>query len=873
MIQKIPQSENLEIHRDFLLPNIESKRLEEILSDIKKQKSFQILGYILISIIIGYFIIKKPNDEIIVLGYFLILIIFGYFKLKILDLTRNKDELTKRVINELETSNKEIKNILNYLICADTYLIYSDRTGVLSKLEEYKLILFRLKQKKEIFEKYFNDIVETSINEVNISLNTIENFNKNLIERRKKEYDILFKRSNTDLNDEQKTAIITDDKHNLVVAGAGSGKTEVLITRIAYLVLRKQEKISSGRILALAFQNKAGKEIEERLNKKFGIEVKIKTFHSFGYEILSKPKLKFDTDNEYNKFISELYKKAEKEPIFQNKLLDYMLHFGDEEVIKHESDFKTKNEWYQYIQNLTYTTLDGTKVKSEGERTIFNFLFTHKINERYINFRYEHPAEWMNYKTEKDEIKTPRPDFFLPEYNIYIEHWAIDEKGNVPKWFDQDYNKGMNAKKEKFKQQDKYSLIETSYGEYKKNDFIDGFKNKLIKDIKRKYPDKDFVFNEMGYSEIVKRVWLNCKESMERNPKDIANFITKAKTNGLTSEKILERLEKEVWSPKQKAFAELALIIYFEYEKELKSTNQIDFSDMINQAIVELETNELLYENSFDHILIDEYQDISKQRYRLIKALMAKNPNCKLFCVGDDWQSIMGFSGSNLNYFIKFQDYFDHPARTDLSINYRSIKSIVDTGAELIKYNGDGQLKKQTIANNNQEKKIFVFSYQHKNTLTYHQQIAEHCVNMIKEYQMNGYSPQDIMILYRSRKIQLLNRIKEYADFNNVNIKFDSKSPHHSPLMTVHKSKGLQAKIVFILSVDRGLYGFPSEIEDPFIFEPAMDIKITNKEEEERRLFYVAITRSKEDVIIYTQKDNESMFLDEIQKYIEVIEL
>jgi DNA helicase-4 len=119
----------------------------------------------------------------------------------------------------------------------------------------------------------------------------------------------------------------------------------------------------------------------------------------------------------------------------------------------------------------------------------------------------------------------------------------------------------------------------------------------------------------MGYSEIVERVWKNCKESMERNPRDITNFIIKAKTNGLTPEKISERLENEKWSPKQKAFAELALVIYMEYEKELRRTNEIDFSDMINQAIVELETNESLYENSFDHILIDEYQDISRQRY------------------------------------------------------------------------------------------------------------------------------------------------------------------------------------------------------------------------------------------------------------------
>jgi predicted nucleic acid-binding protein len=265
MIHKMLHYEKLDVHKDFLLPNIESQRLEEILSDIEKQKSFRIFGYILMPIIIGFFILKKLNDRILVL-------------------TQNKDVLTKRVIS--------------------------------------------LKQKKEIFDKYFNDVIETSINEVIASRITIENFNKELVERRKKEYDFLFQKSTVGLNDEQKTAIITDDKHNLVVAGAGSGKTEVLITRIAYLVLRKQEKIAPERILALAFQNKAGIEIEERLRKKFGIEVKIKTFHSFGNEVLSKPKLKFDTDNEYHEFIAELYKNAEKEPAFQNKLLAYILQNG-----------------------------------------------------------------------------------------------------------------------------------------------------------------------------------------------------------------------------------------------------------------------------------------------------------------------------------------------------------------------------------------------------------------------------------------------------------------------------------------------------------------------------------------------------------------
>lgn len=789
---------------------------------------------------------------------------------RILILTKNKNELIKRVIHNLENSNIVLKNILHFLLSSDSYLVYSDRIGLLSKLEDYETILFDLKQKKDKFEKYFNDLVETSLNELNALRNKIENFNKELIERHMKEYDFLFKKSTFDLDREQKTAIIIDDRHNLVVAGAGSGKTEVLITKIAYLVERK---IEPDRILALAFNEKAVSDIKNRLNKRFGIEVKVKTFHSFGNEVLSKPKLRFENEIEFGKFINKLYTKAEEEPSFQDKLRDYMLHFGEEEI-KQECEFETKEKWYQYMRGLTYTTLDRTPVKSEAERTIFNFLFTHKINQEDIKFEYEPLSlKMLNYRDKNNEIKILRPDFLMLDYNIIIEHWAIDERGQVPKWFKPGYQENMKLKKEIFKNHKEYSLMETNFGEYKENNFINNFENELIKRIKRKYPDQVLDFTPIGYSELVEKVWENCIDWMKENPKYIATFIKKAKTNGLNPEKILERLETEKWSPKQKAFAVLALVIYRDYENELKQTNQIDFSDMINHAIDELKTNKSLYEKSFDHILIDEYQDISRQRYRLIKALMAKNCNCKLFCVGDDWQSIMGFTGSNLEYFINFQSYFDHPEITYLSRNYRSIQSIVGAGAELIKNNG-GQLQKQTIANNRHEMKICVYKYPH-NALTYNQQTLEHFVNKVKEYQMNGYSPQDIMILYRARNEKtkgLLDQIIDYAKFNNVSIKKDTQDRSYSPLRTIHTSKGLEAKIVILLCVDKGLYGFPSEIDDPTIFEPAMCVKIVDKEAEERRLFYVAITRSKENVIIYTQKDNESKFLDEIQKYIEIIE-
>jgi len=838
--------------------------LDKNISEIKSQKLFRFCGYILIPFIIGFFIIKKTNHNINIL-------------------TEKIESNIYEINIVLKNSISKIKNELSQIIIADNYLIYSVRSILIKKLNEYEDTLHYLKKWDTILNNDLDNLLDLSLKEVNNLINAVENYNTEFIIRKKTEYEFLFKKSTVELNDEQKTAIITDDKHNLVVAGAGSGKTEVLIIRIAYLILRKQDKISPNRILVLAFQKKAAYEIQKRLNERFGIDVKIKTFHSLGLEILREStlnlKMKFNGDNfdfEYKNFIKSLFKNAEKDLQFQKILINYMKHFGDDKYAKNESDFETKEQWYNYMRNLDYVTLNGTRVKSEGEREIMNFLLSHKINGKIIRVQYEHRAEWMKYTNEKGEIKIPKPDFFLPEYNIYIEHWGINENGNVPQWFEKDtitYKKGMNLKIEKFKQQTNYSLIETTYGEFKHRFFFDNLEKKIVEEIERRNPENKVVLSPLDYFELVQIVWKDCKVSLRGVHSDIATFIIKAKTNGFKPNDIHERLEKEAWSPKQIAFSKMALIIYTEYEKELINKNEIDFSDMINLALMELKKNKQLFENIFDYILIDEYQDISKQRYLLIKALMDKNKNCKLFCVGDDWQSIMGFTGSNLDMFLNFEKYFDHPARTDLSMNYRSIKSIVDAGADLIKFNGNAQLKKKTMANNKEEKKIMVYSYSHEDKWTYHKQTAIHCVDKIKEYLSNGYRPQDIMILCRIVKNpRLINPLKEHAKNSNILIGINSRNPNAIPLMSVHKSKGLQAKVVFLLCVDEGLYGFPCRLEDSIIFEPAMDTKYNNKEEEERRLFYVAITRSKEDVLIYTQKRAKSMFLKEIKEHIEVLD-
>ena len=721
----------------------------------------------------------------------------------------------------------------------------------------------------------------------------IKSYNPDFITRKKREYKNLFEKESITLSDDQQTAIITDDKHNLVVAAAGSGKTEVLITRIAYLVKRASDTIRADRILALAFQKKAASEIKIRLQKEFKTDVKIETFHAFGLKIIQDfakfkntkvPTLDYRCNEDWKsqRFIKEIFNKEIKNnEELQKEYIYFMEHYGDRERIKSKEEFDNKETFYEYMQNLQYICLDGQLVKSEAERKIKNFFISHKINNCPVNLVYEQPAKWMKYVDENGDEHTPKPDFYFSDFDIYFEHWAINKEKKVPEWFSGDnptkqYVKGMELKKKRFAENKKL-LVETTHADFETDFFDKTIEEKFLEILRKKFPEKEkkhFIITPLSYSELVNKTWYECKEFVTKIDKYISRYITTAKTYRSSVPEIEKRLIKEKWSLRQKSFAKIANRIYAAYDIELAKNNTIDYQDMINFAVDYLRENEKFYLDMYDHILIDEYQDISAQRYELIKELMGKNKNCKLFCVGDDWQSIMGFAGSNLDYFINFDKYFPHSVKTNLIKNYRSTKIIVNAGAQIIKRNSSGQIKKQTISSSNSKKSepIFIYSslFPKESYVKYNKQIVEHCLNKIKEYHTTkNYPYSDFMILTRigiDKNIYMNKPIEECSKKLKIPISFEKEGrPNCVRVMTVHKSKGLQARVVIILRTDEGLYGFPSSLENPDIFNPAIKNNDNCRKEEERRLFYVAITRAKESVIMYSQKCIESEYVTEIK--------
>jgi len=781
-------------------------------------------------------------------------------------LRKHRDMIGIHAKSAIEQRQHALEKEVGAAVDGRSYLIYSDKQRCLDVLKSFEEDLNYVDRSGILSNEY---IIEQR-GRVEKNRQEILNYNKHFIEQRKRDYSRLWNKGFT-LDDEQQTAIVTDDKHNLVAAAAGSGKTETLITRIAYLIERKPDSVQAERILAIAYQRKAKEEIEQRLLNKYKIKnVNVRTFHKLGKDILEhngKRLSTIDIVNENKKYeaIQKIFsEKMRSEPDYYKLFLTFAKTLYDYEE---ESD-KTKDETLAYIHEQTCYAIDRTKVKSRAEKEIMDFLLTSKINGKPIEVRYE------------SDLSVFRPDFYLPEYDLYIEHWALNEKGEVPKWFSQtseEYRKTMEMKKKWFTEHGKL-LVETYTHEYKENspeEFIELLKKRITEKLEKR-DGLSFEFTLKTYEEIVKLAW----ESYRTPVDDIVNFITSAKTYGLSPARIAEKLRNNKWTRKQLTFGNLVLPVYQSYEAALVEYGKIDFEDMINKAIDELNSNPNLLTDAYDHILIDEYQDISAQRYKLIAKLLERNPGCKLFCVGDDWQSIMGFSGSNLNFFVNFDQYFEKPAVTVISTNYRSVKTIVDAGAKLIRKNTRCQIQKPTLSNCKDLKFIRVVRLLHQKGYeeNYCHQMAEDCLDRIAAYIKNGCSPQDILVLSRFMRTRVgrgyrflynIGVFVEKAKEFGINLAYEKLDARNKVrLLTAHKSKGLEAKVVFLLNATKGTYGFPSEIEDSSLYEPAREnYPIHDQKEEERRLFYVAMTRAIEDLYIYTWEPAMSEFLDEITDY------
>lgn len=747
-------------------------------------------------------------------------------------------------VERLAELTQEWERFISY----DSYLTWRWKHYFIASIETYKTnwildfifsLLFNSERRKvfSISKQIRNDL-----------LNKLDAYNEEFIQRRLFQHKSLFdgQDDNTGipLDVDQRRAVVVDDQHNLVVAGAGSGKTSVLTMRIAYL-LRRADSIAASRILALAFNRPAAEGVNERLKKQFGVDVTVKTFHSFGLSILRENKVHYDdvkqdTTEDVGKVFDTLV--STKHP-FQQLFIRYLSNHL--QVEKKETDFKTKEEYYKYMNNQRYLTLSGIQVKSLAEREIANFLYRNNIQ-----FEYEKLVDWI----PKQAYKRYHPDFYLLKYDTYIEHWGVDREMRTAPWMDNDkYLADQAWKQKQFKLRNK-KLIESWGYEYQEGTLIDNLKMSLQTVLPH------IRFDEMTHEELVNKVYKPKDDKAREIKKLIGTVISQAKSNFLGPDDLEKKLNEGTFNPKTRLFGEMALMVYQQYESHLEESNCIDFNDMINKAVRLIRSNPEAYANRYDHILIDEFQDMSYQRLELVRCFVNDDTNTKLFGVGDDWQSINKFAGAEVEYFVNFDKYFSMPAISYIQTNYRSIKSIVDISKKLIS-NNKNQIHKNVVASDGSTEKINLYRLK-ESTDCFNKAQAMHVTQSVEELLSQGVKPTDILVISRFKKplFEVENLIKQsqIPEINKVRVQ------------TIHKSKGTQAMHVFILGMTSGVLGFPSDIVDDSVLEIIKPlVSNTDANEEERRLFYVALTRSKRYLYLYTQDGAESIFLNEIKEAIE----
>ncbi|TJY35887.1 UvrD-helicase domain-containing protein [Pontimicrobium aquaticum] len=684
------------------------------------------------------------------------------------------------------------------------------------------------------------------------------------------------------LDTQQRNAVIVNEDNNLIIAGAGSGKTLTIAGKVQYLT--KRLRVNPKEILLISFTRKSADEMAERIQKKMDISLPVKTFHKLGLDIIAestneKPSIFGLSQKEILQLISSFISDAKSNDSYFNNLIDFLAYYL--KPYKDIHDFKSDAEHQNYLKEqklegykiVEKQTKDGVDIKyrerfkSQEEVLIANFLFRNNIEYKY--------EESYQYKTASKKFGQYKPDFYLPEYNIYIEHFGIDENNNVPNWFKgkdgmsakQVYNDGIAWKRNEH-QFNGTALVETYSWEQSKGILLSSLKNKL--------EEKGVDFNPMSDDELWNYIQGNTPEDIDTFTQLLNTFLVLFKSNNESINNLSFRAKQED-NQRATLFLKLFEPILKNYENYLKEHNEIDFSDMINMATTLISNTK--FSSPYKYIIIDEFQDISQSRYHLVKALLDQKTNAKLFCVGDDWQSIYRFAGSDIGVFTGFAEYFETSTisgfkrktnKSYIEHTYRFDNKLIELSSNFILKNPN-QIEK-SLKSNKQSKlnplSIHKYNDAERNGNEVYKALNEALDEINKKEKDNNVS---ILLLgrydFEKRIIDNSKLIsKQYnKQFNRYDYIYKENHNHQINFLTVHTSKGLEADYIIILNGNSGTYGFPSEISD----DPLLNFLLSKADQfpngEERRLFYVAMTRAKKHVHILSSYEYPSKFVTEIE--------
>ncbi len=676
------------------------------------------------------------------------------------------------------------------------------------------------------------------------------------------------------LDDEQIRAILSDEDSALIIAGAGTGKTTTMTAKVKYLVDIK--KVDPSKILVMSYTKKATQELEKRILGDFNIPAHITTFHSLGYEyirnIFKNRKCSVvdfnDRETIFFDYFCEIFKNKNKlndildtfnitvtnmQWVFSKWFLQNYENYNTyEELILEYKKYKINevkslpkgikgyiDYWVEKrINQENIITIQGELVKSASEAVIANFLYKNNIFYSYEKI----------YTELMDNNKIYKPDFTIDigGEEIYIEYFGLD---------DEKYNKN---KKEKIKFHKEHN-----------NKFIELDKTPLEnieKELSIKLQEFGIKLNKRSDEEIYSRILDNNKLSLIYPFKnffyDVIDVI-KESINRDNYQRIITDYIEKLNSEKEQAKKQYSYIneFYIYYQRQLYGAEiyKFDYSDLLYYANKYIENLGINNDLNFEYIIIDEYQDISQFKYELTKKTVDRN-HAKIYAVGDDWQSIYSFSGSRIEYIYNFKDYFKDAVIFRISRTYRNSQELLNVSGEFVMRNPD-QIKKYLESSKHLDKPIEFIYFDNG-------QEYETLKDIILNIHKNNPT-HNILVLGRTNAI--IKRCFDTDYFNDelgTKISFIGYEDIDLEGMTIHKSKGLTFDEVIVIGLNKS---FPSSDKEIYWITSLFRYPIINERipyAEERRLFYVALTRTKNKVylLVNRDEDKQSVFIREIKE-------
>ena len=653
------------------------------------------------------------------------------------------------------------------------------------------------------------------------------------------------------LNDSQNVAVATNEAHNRVIAGPGTGKTFSLACRAKYLV---DKGTPPDRILALSFNRDAAGEISSRISDLFGItNIDARTLHSMGSKITH-------TANPNHLTLVDVQRMREigryRRQLFDEDAV-FRRHYEQfQDAWQNEQLSMDRQEQEQYVESLKYSssksrrgeTLDPTaNQERDAHGVIADTLFEYDITYRYRQL------DATVRETSGEHIV---PDFTLPDQKITIEYYPPS---------------GVRARKDRYERKPDLQTTRQAQQEAHPDRTViaihgeDHSPETIPKLIRAKLDTQGAdMSSRRRERDQITAAYTHVKTIGEVE-EALSEFVKKAKSTGFERTD-LEQLD-EAEDPMVYHFSHAAASLLDLYQSTYDRYGALDYEDMILKAVELLREGVAPAELDYDHLLIDEFQDLDQAQIRMVQQLLTVSDRPHLYAVGDDWQSINGFRGARPEYFTDFEDYFTPAETTELNINYRCPPAVVDASNALMA-DRDDVVPKSLDAASSADSTPTVHHVGGKDEFQYVTN-GVHCICQLVGESVSEArrSPEEILVIARNeRGSRFIREVREGLEDREIPV----GGSGGVRVTTAHSAKGTEAEHVIVANAaaDRS-DGFPStgngnqltKLVDPQETELA----------EERRLFYVAITRTKDRLDIQTDAAAVSPFITDIEESVETV--